>query len=170
MLRWIFFVLLVIPLMDILILIFVAGEIGVVATVALVVLTGLIGLLLVRAEGRHTIARLQQKVAQGAVPTDELLDGGLLIAAGAFLLTPGLVTDGIGLLLVLPPTRYLLRGGLKRWVVVPIADARTGGFVTGKVYTSGFPDEEGTETYDLGGDSYDIDVDDDPENGGKGNP
>ena len=159
--------LLLIPLVDALVLVYVATRIGAVATVALVVLTALIGLLLVRAEGRHAVSKLQRKLAAGEPPTDELLDGGLLIAAGAFLLTPGLVTDTIGFLLVLPPSRFVIRGALKRWVVVPAMDSRTGGFGTGKVYTFGFPssEDEGDE-YDLGPDAYDVDVgDDDGRNG-----
>ena len=95
-LRWVFALLLLIPLADALFLVVVADSIGAPATVALVVLTGLVGMLLVRAEGRHTIRSLQEKLATGEVPTKELMDGGLLIAAGAFLLTPGLVTDTIG--------------------------------------------------------------------------
>ena len=178
--RRIIAVLLLIPLLDVLVLVLVAGWIGTVQTVAVVVLTALIGMLLVRAEGRHTIRRIQRKVARGEAPTDELLDGGLLIAAGAFLLTPGLVTDAVGLLLVLPPTRYVVREAAKRWVVVPIADAKTGGFVTGEVYTTGFPgggQREGppggdpgtsSDAYDLDEDAYDVDFgegDPDDENG-----
>ncbi|MBP1988301.1 FxsA family protein [Halolamina salifodinae] len=140
-LRYVIPALLLIPLSDAVLLVFVAGEIGPVPTVLLVVLTGLIGMLLVRAEGRHTLARIQQKAARGEPPTDELLDGALLIAAGAFLLTPGVVTDAIGFLLTIPPTRYPIRMLLKRYVVVPKLDERTGGFVTGGVWTSGFPDQ-----------------------------
>lgn len=169
MLRWTLGALLLIPLVDILVLIYIAGMIGAVATVALVVLTGLVGLLLVRAEGRHALNRLQRKLMEGEAPTNELLDGGLLVAAGAFLLTPGVVTDALGLILVVPPTRMLVRGGLKRYVVVPAIDARTGGFTTGKVYTFGFPDESAEEeTFDLGPDAYDIDLEDD-DGAGKGN-
>lgn len=165
--------LLVVPLVDALFLIVVATRLGWAITVALVVLTAVLGMLLLRAEGRATLARVQRKLARGQPPTDELLDGGLLIAAGAFLLTPGLVTDAVGFLLVLPPTRYLIREATKRWVVVPVADARSGKFVTGEVYTAGFPDDPGKgspdgsrerpEEYDLDSDAYDVDVDD--ENG-----
>jgi len=137
--------LLLIPLVDAFVLVAIVGS-GVLTplqTVALVVLTGLIGMILVRAEGRNTLVRFQQKAATGSAPTDELLDGGLLIAAGAFLLTPGLVTDLIGFLLVLPPTRYPIRVALKRWVVVPYIDNKTDGFATGNVWTFGFPDGDG---------------------------
>lgn len=135
-------VLLLIPLLDVMVLALVADQvIGWVPTVLLVVLTALVGMLLVRSEGRHTLSNVQQKLAAGEVPTDELIDGGLLLVAGAFFLTPGLVTDFIGLLLALPPTRYPIRLATKKWVVTPYADAKTRGFATGNVYVGGFPDE-----------------------------
>ncbi|WP_049980369.1 FxsA family protein [Halolamina rubra] len=140
-LRYVIPALLLIPLSDALLLVVVADYLGWQATVLLVVLTGLVGMLLVRAEGRHTLARIQEKAARGEAPTDELLDGALLIAAGAFLLTPGVVTDALGFLLTIPPTRYPIRLLLKRFVVVPKLDERTDGFVTGGVWTSGFPND-----------------------------
>jgi UPF0716 protein FxsA len=160
--------LLLIPLADAIMLVFVAGEIGAVPTVLLVVLTGLIGMLLVRAEGRHTLARIQQKAARGEPPTDELLDGALLIAAGAFLLTPGVVTDALGFLLTIPPTRYPIRTLLKKYVVVPKLDERTGGFVTGGVWTSGFPN--GGDGGQFGGGSFGGDGGNDPFDGGNAGP
>ena len=135
--------LLVIPFADALFLVFVATRLGWVMTVGLVVLTAILGMLLLRAEGRATLARVQRKLARGEPPTDELLDGGLLIAAGAFLLTPGLVTDALGFLLALPITRVPIRMAVKRYVVVPYIDSETGGFATGNVYIGGFPGGEG---------------------------
>ena len=131
--------LLVVPLVDALFLIVVATRLGWAVTVALVVLTAVLGMLLLRAEGRATLARVQRKLARGEPPTDELLDGGLLIAAGAFLLTPGLVTDAVGFLLALPLSRVPIRMALKRYVVVPYIDGETGGFASGNVYIGGFP-------------------------------
>lgn len=139
--RYVIPALLLIPLADALLLVVVADFLGWQATVLLVVLTGLIGMLLVRAEGRHTLARIQEKAARGEPPTNELLDGALLIVAGAFLLTPGVVTDAIGFLLTIPLTRYPIRVALKRFVVVPKLDEQTNGFVTGGVWSSGFPNE-----------------------------
>ena len=152
-------VLLLIPLVDAFVLVAIVGTglLTPLETVALVVLTGLVGMLLVRAEGRNTLVRFQRKAATGSAPTDELLDGGLLIAAGAFLLTPGLVTDLIGLLLVLPPTRVPIRLAVKRWVVVPYLDSKTDGFATGNVWTFGFPNDAGFEGggNPFGGDPFD---------------
>ena len=161
-------VLLLVPLLDALFLVVVADFLGWRLTVLLVVLTALLGMLFVRAEGRHTVRRFRDAIAAGRVPTDELLDGGFLLAAGAFLLTPGLVTDAIGFLLVFPPTRYGIRAVTKRWVVAPYLEKRTGGFVSGDVYTFGFPDAEsrderarsspdgGENTVDLGSEDYDV--------------
>jgi len=175
--------LLLIPLADALLLVVVADLLGWPATVLLVVLTGLVGMLLVRAEGRTTLGRLQEKVATGELPTDELLDAALLIAAGAFLLTPGLVTDSLGFLLVFPPTRLPIRKLVKR-VARPYVDSKAGGFVSGNVYTFGFPSEEGAgdartvggagtdgnagdrtgaDTFSVDEDAYDIGFDDDEE-------
>ena len=131
--------LLLVPLVDGLLLVFVAGEIGWQVTVALVVLTALVGTLLVRAEGRHTIRKLQEGLARGELPTDRIIDGGFLLVAGAFLLTPGLVTDALGFLFTLPPTRVVFRGIAKKWVITPYVEKQTGGFATGNVYTFGFP-------------------------------
>ncbi|MXR41618.1 membrane protein FxsA [Halobaculum sp. WSA2] len=143
--RYLLVALLAIPLADAAFLLWVATNLlTAVQTVALVVLTGLLGMLLVRAEGRHTLRAVQRKLATGEVPTGEVLDGGLLIAAGAFLLTPGLVTDAIGFLLAIPATRYPIRELLRRYVVVPYVDSRMDGFATGAVWTSGFPNADTT--------------------------
>ncbi|WP_159899174.1 FxsA family protein [Salinirussus salinus] len=175
-------VLLLIPILDILLLVVLMGVIGWEVVVLAVVLSALVGLLLARAEGRHTLRKIQQKLAQGEPPTDELLDAALLLVAGGFLLTPGLVTDAVGLLLVVPLTRYPVRLAVKRWVVVPYVDAKTGGFATGNVYVGGFPGEGGQQgpgqgqgpgpgpgpggpggedVHDLDEDAYDIGSDDD---------
>jgi len=136
--------LLLIPLLDAILLVAIAawGFLGPIETVALVVLTGLVGMFLVRAEGRRTIRKIQRKLVEGKPPTDELMDGGLLIAAGAFLLTPGFVTDTLGVLLTIPITRVPIRVVLKKYVVTPYVDKQVGGMATGNVWTYGFPEGE----------------------------
>lgn len=137
--RWYIALLLLIPLSDALLLVVLSQWIQWPVIVALVVLTGLVGMLLVRAEGRATLRGVQRKLATGDLPTNELMDGGMLIAAGAFLLTPGLVTDTLGFLLALPFTRYPIREVLKRVVVKPYLDKKADGFVSGNVWVGGFP-------------------------------
>lgn len=137
-------VLLLVPLLDVMLLVILATglgpvDLGLPLTVAIVVLTALVGMLLVRAEGRHTLGKIQRKLARGELPTDELLDGAFLLIAGALFLTPGIVTDLVALVLVLPPTRYPVRLLTKKYVVTPYAEAKTEGFATGNVYIGGFP-------------------------------
>jgi UPF0716 protein FxsA len=176
-------VLLLIPLLEMLLLVVLSSYVGWQVVVLLVVLTALVGMLLVRAQGRYTLHKIQKKVAQGEPPTDELLDGALLLVSGAFLLTPGLVTDFLGFLLVIPVTRYPIRLAVKKWVVVPYADAKSRGFVTGNVYVGGFPGgEDGPagaqggpgpgpggpdagDTYDMDEDAYDVDDGESPSRG-----
>ena len=173
--------LLLVPLVDMLLLVVLTGYIGWVAVVLLVVLTALVGTLLVRAEGRHTLRRIQQRVAHGEVPTKELLDGALLLVSGVLLLTPGLVTDAIGFLLVVPLTRYPIRAAVQKWVVTPYIDAKTGGLASGRIYVGGFPGDDGDpstppggkgprgpggtggDTVDLGEDAYDVEFDEETE-------
>lgn len=151
--RWLRYLplLLLIPLIDAVFLVvigvvlqtYVGLIVSAVTLVGVVVLTALVGGLLVRAEGRRTVRRFAQQLGAGQLPTNELLDGAFLIAAGAFLLTPGLVTDGLGFLFTLPASRVPIRTALKRWVIVPYLDEKTDGFVTGTVYTGGFPGGNG---------------------------
>lgn len=151
--------LMLIPILDSVLLvglgIFWVSWIGGLEIVLLVVLTALIGTLAVHAEGKRTIRKLQHSLRVGEVPTNELIDGGFLIAAGAFLLTPGLVTDLIGFLLVIPPTRLAIRAVVKKFVIVPYLDKQTGGFATGNVYTFGFPNDAG-DGAGASGDPFDI--------------
>jgi len=156
--------LLLIPLLDALLLVVLVPFLGWELVVLLVVLTGLVGLLLARFEGRNTIRRVQRNLARGEAPTDALIDGGLVLVAGAFFLTPGLVTDLLAFLLVVPLTRYPIRLGLKRWVIVPYVDGKTGGFATGNVYIGGFPGDgdsvDGGPGNDGGRETESIDIED----------
>ncbi|WP_435197100.1 FxsA family protein [Natronomonas sp. EA1] len=144
-------VLLLIPLLDVMLLVVLSGYIGFAPTVLIVVLTALLGMLLVRAEGRHTLGKIQRKLAQGEPPTNELVDGGFLLVAGALFLTPGIVTDAIALLFALPPTRLVFRKLAKTYVITPYVDAKTGGFASGNVYIGGFPGDRAGDGSGPGG-------------------
>ncbi len=105
---------LVIPIVELYVIVQVASGIGVLDTLALLILVSIVGAWLVRHQGLSIIGRIQQQLAVGRVPADELIDGGLVLFAGALMLTPGFVTDATGLLLLLPPTRRPVRVLLKR--------------------------------------------------------
>ncbi|QOR38619.1 FxsA family protein [Billgrantia diversa] len=95
-------------LLDFIVLFSVGSHIGLLSTLALVLATGFIGLYLIRKQGTATLARARQRMAQGELPSSELLTGAALIFGGALLLAPGFLSDALGLLCVLPGARRLL--------------------------------------------------------------
>lgn len=111
-----FLVFVVVPLVEIYVLVEVAGAIGVLPALATLLACSLLGVWLVKREGLGVLRRMQATVNRGEVPATELVDGGLVAMAGALCLVPGFVTDGIGLILLLPPVRHLVRNLLvRRW-------------------------------------------------------
>lgn len=98
-----------VPLIEIGVFIQVGGLIGLWPTLAVVVLTAMIGTWLLRQQGLATLARARSHTDRGVLPARELFDGLCLLFAGALLLTPGFVTDGVGFLLFVPPLRDALR-------------------------------------------------------------
>jgi UPF0716 protein FxsA len=104
----------VLPIAELYVIIQVGGAIGVLPTLALLLLDGIVGAALARSQGRAAWQRFNQALAEGRVPARETADGAMIIFGGALLLTPGFITDVVGLLLLLPPTRALIRRGLGR--------------------------------------------------------
>jgi UPF0716 protein FxsA len=104
----------VVPLVELYVIIQVGQAIGAPLTIALLLADSILGSLLMRSQGRAAWRRFQAAVAEQRAPAREVLDGVLVIFGGAFLLTPGFVTDVIGVFLLLPPTRALVRRGLVR--------------------------------------------------------
>lgn len=97
-----------VPLGEIWLLLKLSEHVGVWPTIGLCVLTALVGSTLVRQQGLQTIRRIQMASAQGQVPAIELIEGMILMISGALLLTPGIVTDIIGFLVLHPGTRQKL--------------------------------------------------------------
>lgn len=102
------------PIAEIYVIIQVGGAIGVLPTIALLILDGFVGAALARSQGRNAWVRFNRALAEGRVPAKETIDGAMIILGGAFLLAPGFITDAIGFLLLIAPTRALLRGGVAR--------------------------------------------------------
>jgi UPF0716 protein FxsA len=104
---------------EIYLLIKIGGHIGAFNTVIIVIATGFAGAYLARLQGMQTMFRVRASLQQGVMPAEELLDALLIFAAGIVLLTPGLITDAAGLLLLIPETRYQFKRYLKlkfnRW-------------------------------------------------------
>jgi UPF0716 protein FxsA len=102
----------VVPVVEIYVIIQVGQLIGVVPTLVLLVADAVLGTWLFRREARRTWTAFRAALTARRVPAAEVADGALVVLGGAFLLTPGFVTDGVGVLCLLPPTRAVLRRAL----------------------------------------------------------
>ena len=98
----------VLCIVEMLVLFEVAGQIGGLATVALVFLTTVAGVAILKRQGWHTLARANERLRAGQLPALEMLEGICLAVGGALLIVPGFVSDFVGFLLLLPPTRQRL--------------------------------------------------------------
>ncbi len=99
----------VVPLVELFLLIEVGRVIGPVPTVLIVISTGIIGAWLARIQGFLVLRRIQEDLQAGRPPADGLIDGLLILVAGAVLLTPGMLTDALGFVLLAPPGRRWIR-------------------------------------------------------------
>jgi UPF0716 protein FxsA len=108
------FIFIVLPIAELYVIIQVGEAIGVWWTLALLVADSVLGSMLLRTQGRAAWRRFNTTLAAGRPPAKEVMDGGLVIFGGAFLITPGFITDVLGVLLLFPPTRALFRRLLVR--------------------------------------------------------
>lgn len=106
----------IIPVIELTILIKIGTLIGTLNTVMLVIFTAMAGAYLVRMEGMGVIYRFQQNMQEGRFPAEEILDGAMILVAGALLVTPGVATDIIGFLLVFPSSRRMIKISLRRYI------------------------------------------------------
>jgi UPF0716 protein FxsA len=102
-------VFIVVPLAELYVILKVGDAIGVLWTIALLAADSLLGSVLLRTQGRSVWRRFNEALSSGRMPHREVLDGVLVIFGGAFLITPGFLTDIVGLVLLIPPTRAIVR-------------------------------------------------------------
>ncbi len=117
----------IVPLIEVVILIRIAEALQWGPTVALIVITGIIGAWLARREGIRTLSRIQTDIQAGVVPTGSMLDGALILVAGAFLVTPGVLTDICGFSLLIPPARGWVKRRLAAFVKARVVHVDQGG-------------------------------------------
>lgn len=103
-----------VPLLELWLLLRIGQSIGVAPTISLVVVTGLVGTLLAKREGLRVIRSWRQSVSQGRLPEEGIIGGALVLVGGVLLVTPGVVTDVFGLILLLPPTRRRVAALVRR--------------------------------------------------------
>lgn len=104
------------PIVELAVLIYAGKRIGIANTLSIVIITALAGSIMVRREGLSVISRFRMSLSEGRFPSEEILDGAMIVVAGALLLTPGFVTDIIGFSLVVPAGRELIKPPIKRFV------------------------------------------------------
>ncbi|TFH64546.1 MAG: FxsA family protein [Gemmatimonadales bacterium] len=114
MLSWLFLLFVGVPLLELFVLVQVGQWMGVWSTIGLVVLTGFAGAALARFEGLRTFWKVRGELARGRLPGNALLEGLVILLGGLLLLTPGILTDAVGFSLLLPPTRKLLVGRIRK--------------------------------------------------------
>ncbi len=114
----------VVPAVELWLLIEVGSALGGLETIAICIVTGIVGARLAKSQGAGVLRRIQEASERGELPAKELVDGVMILVAGVVLITPGFITDAIGIALLLPPFRALFRGRLRRWFVARMADGR----------------------------------------------
>jgi UPF0716 protein FxsA len=106
----------IVPLAELYVIIQVSGVIGLGPTLVLLLADALLGSMLLRHQGRAAWVRFNRALAENRLPHKEVFDGVLIIFGGALLISPGFITDIFGLILLIPPTRAIVRGVSSRIV------------------------------------------------------
>ena len=101
-----------IPILEIAVLLKLDETIGLGQTIFLIFITGIIGAWLVRQQGLSIIFKIRKELTNGNIPAKQMIDGVMILIAGAVLITPGLITDVVGFLLLIPYTRNFIR----KWI------------------------------------------------------
>ena len=152
MLLFAFILLVGLPILEIYVIIQVGEAIGVLPTIALLIADSVLGAWLMRTQGRLVWRRFTAALEAGRPPAREVLDGALVIVGGALQLAPGFVTDVAGLLMVVPPTRAIIRRSLVRRLARRGA-VRLGGWASGRRP----PDSRAPHDYDVEGTAHEDD-------------
>lgn len=102
-----------VPILELAIFVALGDKIGLPPTLGIIVLTAILGAYLTKSQGIKALNKYQQALAQGKLPHDEVMDGLMILIAGAVLLTPGFLTDAIGFSLLIPPFRRVIKAVIK---------------------------------------------------------
>ena len=127
MLGFLILLFVVLPLSELYLLLKMAELISPGATFALVIFTGILGGWLARQQGWSVYARIQNDLSSAKIPKDSLMDGAMILVAGALLLTPGIMTDVFGFSLLFPPCRAIYRHWISGWMAKNIKVQTFGG-------------------------------------------
>ena len=110
------FLFILIPALELALVIEVGQHIGTLNTLLLIAVTGVVGASLARRQGLEVLRRMQAEFDQGRIPSGSIVDGVIILLSGALLITPGLLTDTVGFLCLVPTTRAMIRSLLWGWI------------------------------------------------------
>jgi UPF0716 protein FxsA len=147
-----------VPILELYVIIKIGGLIGILPTLALLFAMSLLGATLLRHQGRGAWQRFNRALAERRFPGREVADGLLITIGGALLLTPGFITDAVGLMLLIPPTRAIARRLLQGWVARRFTVVGVGGMRDGTPRYSSGP-EPTSRSYDFEGTAEEVDRD-----------
>jgi len=105
-----------VPAIELYLIIKVGSVIGALNTIFIIILTGVLGAYYARQQGFRVISNIQWKIQHGTLPGDDLINGAMLMAGGALLITPGFITDFTGFALIFPPTREIIKRSIKTYL------------------------------------------------------
>ena len=132
MLPYLIILFIAMPIIELAVLIKVGQFLGVFNTLAIVIGTGLAGALLARSQGLRVLKNIQNKLNSGLLPGEHLFDGLFIFCGGLLLLTPGLITDSIGFIFLVPYSRNLIKKWLKKKFIDLINDGRVINFTSSR--------------------------------------
>lgn len=122
-----FLIFIVMPFLELVVILQVASVIGGWPTLLLLVVESIVGAWLCKREGAGVLRRINQQLQDGQLPTTELVNGALILFAGVLMVTPGFITDILGFILLIPPTRALVRGVVLKRMQKRLENAMNGG-------------------------------------------
>ncbi|WP_299019631.1 FxsA family protein [uncultured Photobacterium sp.] len=142
------FLFIVVPIIEIALFVQLGGFIGLWPTIALVLVTAIVGASLVRSQGIATLMSVQSRLQQGELPAQQIVEGVMLAVAGVLLLTPGFMTDALGMLVLLPAPRAMLAKQLMSRVKVQgMGGGFSAGFGNSQSYDSQDPFEKQNDPF-----------------------
>ncbi|MGF1757495.1 membrane protein FxsA [Photobacterium sagamiensis] len=145
------FLFIVVPIVEIALFVQLGGFLGLWPTIALVLITAVVGASLVRSQGIATLMAVQTKLQQGELPAQQIVEGVMLAVSGVLLLTPGFMTDALGMFVLLPAPRAMLAQQIMSRVKVKGMASGSGfsaGFGGGQGFTGQGPFDHGADPFE----------------------
>ena len=137
MLFYLFLLFTVVPIVELALLVWIGGQTAWWVPILIVIATGMAGATLWRWQGLRVLERIRGDMAAGRMPADALVDGLMIFLAGAFLITPGVITDSIGVALLIPPVRAVVKRLAKAWFQRHVQVQTAAFYSTGSNYSDG---------------------------------